>query len=89
MSRMLEVPDSLYHDLEEAASASGTTPVGWLAANVPKAETDPAAGAPRSLADMMEGLIGTFESATDENLSGNHSEIFAEILQQKHREGTL
>ena len=37
MSRMLELPDPIYAALEEAASSSGLTPAGWIAAHLPQA----------------------------------------------------
>jgi hypothetical protein len=37
MSRTLELPDPVYDALVEAAKASGETPVGWIAARLPRA----------------------------------------------------
>jgi hypothetical protein len=36
MSRTLELPDPVYDALVEAARASGETPVGWIAARLPR-----------------------------------------------------
>ena len=36
MSRSLELPDSIYEGLLEAAGASGVTPVDWIAERLPR-----------------------------------------------------
>jgi hypothetical protein len=36
MSRMLELPDSIYQALLEAACASGVTPASWIASRLPR-----------------------------------------------------
>ena len=35
-SKSLELPESVYTDLVRAASASGTTPAGWIQEHLPK-----------------------------------------------------
>src|SRR5438270_12674821 len=37
MSQTLELPDSVYHALVEAAKAAGETPADWIAAHLPSA----------------------------------------------------
>ena len=37
MSHLLEIPDELYAAIQAAADASGTTPLGWIAAQLPQA----------------------------------------------------
>ena len=37
MSHTLEIPDTLYIALKEAAEASGLTPVAWIAEHLPQA----------------------------------------------------
>jgi hypothetical protein len=37
MSQMLELPDSVYKALVEAAKAAGETPADWIAAHLPSA----------------------------------------------------
>ncbi len=47
MSQTLEIPDPVYEKLAEAAKASGTTPVGWIAAQLRQAwDQDGQGGAP-------------------------------------------
>lgn len=89
MSKSLELPDPVYDALEQAASASGTTPVGWIAAKLPQVTTDKPNGAHKSLADALAGLIGTVHSGGKEALSQNCGERFADYLVQKKREGRL
>ena len=89
MSRNLELPDPVFDALEQAASASGTTPVGWIAAHLP-APVPPAAGnGAKSLADLLAGHIGRIHSGGRETLSENCGERFTDYLEQKRREGRL
>jgi hypothetical protein len=90
MSKSLELPDSVFDALEQAANASGTTPVGWIAAHLPPARTPtPKSNEPKSLADAMAGHIGTVHSGGKEALSRNCGELFTDYLVQKRREGRL
>ncbi len=57
MSRIIELPDDVYESLERVAREQGFTPVGWIANAVPPLSTE------RLLADLLEGLIGTVNSA--------------------------
>ena len=60
MSRIIELPDELYENLERVAREQGFTLVDWIANAVPattrSADT-------RSLTDRLEGLIGSVNSA--------------------------
>ena len=82
--RILTLSDEVYDRLEAAAAALGITPEAWIVMHLP-----PVGPPARSFADLCEGLIGTFESDGEENLSGNHSEILGQILEEKRRQGTL
>ncbi len=90
MSQNLEIPDPVYDALQQAAAASGTTPVGWIVAHLPAAESAPAeaTNGAKSLADLFAGHIGGFSSGKG-NLSTNSGEIITEYLLQKRREGRL
>lgn len=92
MSHMLEIPDPLYAALEEAASAAGTTPLGWIAANLPRpsssSQADRASGSSETLADFLEGYIGVIDGSS-EPLSENPRELFTEYLEEKRRAGRL
>jgi hypothetical protein len=91
MSQNLELPDPIFDALQQAAAASGTTPVGWIAAHLPAAESSESAAnkKAKSLADLFDGYIGGFSSGSDETLSENCGERFTEYLVQKRREGRL
>ncbi|ETX01676.1 MAG: hypothetical protein ETSY1_06550 [Candidatus Entotheonella factor] len=67
MSHILEIPDALYAALQKAADASGTTPLGWIAAHLPnttgaeelykQGDTEP-----KTLADLFAGRVGRIRS---------------------------
>jgi hypothetical protein len=57
MSRIIELPDDIYESLERVAREQGVTPVGWIANAVPPLAAE------RPLADFLEGLTGTVNSA--------------------------
>lgn len=91
VSRMLELPDATYQQLEEEASAAGATPAEWIATRLPRRRScsdEPLVPGARTLADEMAGLIGLFSSDRGD-LSERHSELFAEGLLEKRRNGTL
>lgn len=69
MSKTLELPDPVYEALKQAASACGTSPVGWIAAHLPPA--DPSQSGengtrPKTLAEAMAAHIGTVHSGGKE-----------------------
>jgi hypothetical protein len=100
MSQMVKFDDDLYADLEAAAEDEGTTPLGWIAARVPRRQSTGAAGtngtsaAPpgpsKTMADLFAGHIGGVHGggleAVEEKCRGDS---FAEYLLQKKREGRL
>jgi hypothetical protein len=88
MSRSLELPDPVFDALEKAASASGTTPAGWIAAQLPSPPQLSVDGA-KSLADLLAKHIGRVHSGGKEALSENCGERFTDYLEQKRREGRL
>lgn len=90
MSQSLDLPDPVFDALQQAASASGTTPVGWIVAHLPEpqANAEPKKEA-KTLADLFEGHIGGVHSGGKERLSENTGEKFTEYLLQKRREGRL
>ncbi len=88
MSKNLEIPDPIFDALEQAASASGTTPVGWITAHLPPSKPNSLAGA-KSLADAMADHIGTIHSGGQEALSQKCGERFTDYVAQKRREGRL
>ena len=90
MSRSIEVSDSTYSALEAAAAAEGTTPGEWLIANVPSPlSVDPEGEvSPEILAQRFRGLIKRAQYLGG-NLSGRHSELFTEGLEEKRWMGNL
>ena len=93
MSRMLELPDSVYDELREAAAARGLTPAAWISAHLSGdvalkpdgADAEP----PRTLADLFAGRVGQIGSGGQERLSESTGEQFAEHLEAKRRAGHL
>jgi hypothetical protein len=88
MSRSVDLPDSVYAALEEAAASSGTTPAEWIAAHLPQPVPAPQPECerqpPRTLADEFAGYIGLFSSGCGD-LSERVSEIYGEAMMEKHR----
>lgn len=91
MSQNLEIPDPIFDALQQAATASGTTPVGWIAAHLPPAiaAADNSGARPKTLADMFAGRIGGISSGGKEAFSQKCGERFTEYVLQKRREGRL
>lgn len=89
MSRPLDLPDPIYDALAEAASASGTTPVGWIVAHLPPTPPEKPAGEVRTMADWMRGHIGTIASDGKVAYSQDCGEKFADGLEEKRRQGRL
>ncbi|HEX5869926.1 MAG TPA: hypothetical protein VFY65_05915 [Longimicrobium sp.] len=64
MSRSVELPDSDFERLEEAAAAEGVTPAEWIAGRLPACpEAQPCAnGKPaKTLADLFAGRMGPLD----------------------------
>jgi len=85
----IDLPDPVRVALEEAASASGNTPAGWIAAHLPSA-TLPQCDEPSSKtpAERFAALVGGFRSEHGD-LAERHSELFMEGLLEKRRLGHL
>jgi hypothetical protein len=80
VTHRLEVPDSVYQALERAASASGTTPVGWISA---KLGNDAAIELPRdarTASDLFAGRIGRIHSGGKYVLSENSGDRLVDSL---------
>jgi hypothetical protein len=94
MAHTLELPDALYAALRRAAAASGTTPIGWIAAHLPDVEEAPETGdepdaEPKTLADRFAGRLGRIRSGGKERLSEACGARFAEHLEAKRTAGHL
>jgi hypothetical protein len=90
MSQVVEIPDPVYSALEKAAQAVGTTPVGWIAAQLAKAvAADLSAASNQSLADRFAGRIGHIHGEGQTNFSERCGEQFSEHLETKKQTGHL
>lgn len=76
MSRIIELPDDVYESLERVAREQGLTPVGWIANAVPSISAE------RPLADLLEGLTGTVNSA-EVPAGERRRTAFSEVLARK------
>lgn len=88
MSLPLELPETVYHALAEAASASGTTPVGWIVARLPAPEPKFPPHA-KTMANVLRGRTGRIASDGKIVYSQNCGELFTDGLEEKRREGRL
>ncbi len=94
MSYLLEIPDELYAVLKEAAEASGTTPLGWIAAHLPPTKgreslPEGLKEGPRTLAELFADRVGRIRSGGKECLSEEGGEKFTDYLEAKRRAGSL
>ncbi len=94
MSYIIEIPDELYTALKEAAEATGTTPLGWIAAHFPKTKgienlQETQEEGPKTLADLFAGRVGRIQSGAKERLSEACGKKFTDYLEAKRKEGHL
>lgn len=94
MSQTLEIPDTLYAALKEAADASGLTPVAWIAAHLPHAQNateiqTEQASSPKMLADLFAGRVGHIRSGGKEHWSEECGAKFTDYLEEKRKAGRL
>jgi hypothetical protein len=93
MSRSIELSDEDYAHLERAAEMERVTPAEWVARRIPTwaAEPEPCPnGTPaRTMADVLAGRVGLFDSGGDGMLAERHSELFGDYLEEKRKAGRL
>ena len=90
MSHVVEISDPVYSALAKAAQAVGTTPAGWIAAQLASATaSDPGAAPKQSLADRFAGRIGKIRGEGQTNFSEHCGEQFIEYLETKKQTGHL
>jgi hypothetical protein len=94
MSHLLEIPDELYAALQAAADANGTTPLGWIAAQLPPTTEainvhEAPEGGPKTLADLFAGRVGRIRSGGRERLSEACGEKFTDYVEAKRKAGRL
>jgi hypothetical protein len=78
MSRIVELPDELYRDLEKAAQERGLTLADWIATALPGGS----GAIEQPLAELLQGLIGAVDS-TKEPGSGQARTPFGELIARK------
>jgi len=90
--RVIAISEEVYQHLEEQALAFGTTPEEWIAARLPRHSSASGAGHDqqpvRTLAERFEGYLGLV-SLDRTDLGARASELFAEGMEEKHRDGRL
>jgi hypothetical protein len=94
MSYLLDIPDELYAALQAAADANGTTPLGWIAAQLPPTAGTVSAheapeGGSKTLADRFAGRVGHVRSGGRERLSEAWGETFTDSVEEKRKAGRL
>lgn len=94
MSRKIELPDSVYEALREAAESQGVTPAGWISAHLPRPGIDARTGkesgpSPGTLAERFAGRVGYIASGGRGRLSEAGGRKFADHLEAKRRAGHL
>lgn len=92
MSRSVELPDSDYARLEQAAAAEGVTPAEWIAERLlgqAHVQPGPNDKPKQTLAERFAGRVGVIASGGKERLSERHSEVFGDILAAKREAGRL
>lgn len=93
MSRSIELSEEDYARVEREAEMEGITPEEWMARHLPAldGEAKPCTnGKPvRTMADVLAGRVGLFDSGGDGMLSERHSELFADYLVEKRKAGRL
>jgi hypothetical protein len=84
MSRIVELPDELYRDLERVAQERGLTSADWIATTLPGRS---GAIDQQPLSELLQGLIGAVNS-TKERRSSQARTPFGELIARKFkREG--
>jgi hypothetical protein len=93
MSRSVEPSDEDYARLEQTAEVERITPAEFIAPRIPTGAKDPepcSNGRPaRTMADVLAGRVGLFDSGGDGLLSERHSELFGDYLEEKRKAGRL
>jgi hypothetical protein len=82
MTRVLELPESVYAALQKVAESQGLTPAAWIAANLSVAvnqETADDTGNEKTMADRFAGRLGRIRG----NHNQNGGDQFADYLEQK------
>jgi hypothetical protein len=69
MSRSLELPDSIYQGLLDAAGASGVTPVDWIAERLPRKDESSSTVAERqaALARLLQHTVSLGKATGSDN----------------------
>jgi hypothetical protein len=79
MSRIIELPDQLYRDLERVAQERGLTLADWIATTLPGGSN---AIGQQPLSELLQGLIGAVDS-TKEQRTNQARTPFGELIARK------
>lgn len=83
----IDIPDERYERLLEVAAQENRTPAGWIIARLPlPARTFPGA---KTMYDVMAPYVGLISSGPGQPSSDRVSELFADYVEEKHRNGHL
>jgi hypothetical protein len=91
MAHQVQLPDHVYQIIQREAEKEGLTPAEWIAAAVARAATpispdQATAAGERPLRDVLEGLVGSFNSSKEnyeEREVSPMAEMVAEQLQKQ------
>lgn len=83
----IDVPDERYERLVEVAARENRTPAEWLIARLPPpARKFPGA---KTMYDVMAPYLGRIPSGPGQPSSEKAGELFADYVEEKHRNGRL
>ena len=84
MSRIIELPDQLYRDLERVAQERGLTLADWIATTLPGGSN---AIGQQPLSELLQGLIGAVDSTTEQRRSQARTPFGELIAREFERQG--
>ena len=104
MDDQLSLPHDVYTRLVDAAQSEGTTPAGWIQQRLPCDNCKPGSSGVaeltderleemrkqgKSMLDLLGDLVGSVRSGGQLRASERHSELFAQGMEEKRRQGRL
>ncbi len=84
MSQVIELPDTVFHALNDAASAHGITPVEWIADKLGASGEQFAA---HPLDETLAGLVGVVDSSAAPHSGYQPSPYSAALAEKFSRQG--
>jgi hypothetical protein len=94
MEDHVDLPHDVYTRLIDAAQSEGTTPAGWIENRLPPPSTNQSceqasADKPKNMLEALGELVGSIHSGGKLGAAERHSELFAEGMEEKRRQGRL